>query len=576
MAAVINTNDYGVRYATVLTVETPDDVPVWDPEGLHKEWGDWEVYMGKDKIGEGKKGRFVPNLYDKVWGPVTGTQYVKELNPTTLIPVLARVVEPVIGGADSKDWLLGTGDRWPQQGFFIYADNSQTIPRISTDAQAIFRHPSISYFRLYGTDPNNQNEVLSAWYNQSGEYKDNQIPRLLVESTHSPDGYQYYVPEVFWGTRQLKEGEEVKLIGFSAENSEIAEAIFVVRLGNNVRRGNQPVRRIASIELRCPYLSTTEENRIRIPTGTNIASVAMMCRLNFENGQWLDVPIDGVKVRLQGLEETVSSSPGKLRDIILFYYLGEGEVYVGSDTNDGKAMTKVYTVEVDPTQETYGFKLFGYPSWVDANNGYALFWFLHDYDHSQVYDVTGMVELTANSGAWDPFLYGSKQYLRVALDVEKVDPRYSSYRHAQTIQFTLMQAALVDTPNHWRTYFEEGQSPAYGDGCVANLTYVSSQVWTGDLSCGCKTLEEWLDKLYYRTLPLFDPTTENEPSVPTHFIYTIRGQRYRHALSDWNKVIRTATGGAEGETSVIHFISSENGVDLYLGTSGLFTHQIIT
>lgn len=576
MAAVINTNDYGVYYATALTVETPADVPVWDPEGLHKEWGDWEIFTGKDGIGEGRKGRFVPNLHDKVWGPVTGTRYVKELNPTTLIAVLDRVVEPVVGGADSTDWLLGVGDRWPQQGFFMYADNSQTIPRVSPDAQAIFRHPSISYFRVYGTDPNNQNEILSAWYNQSGEYVDNKIPRLLVDSTASADGYQYYVPEVFWGTRQLKEGEEVKLVGYSAENSEIAEATFVVRLGSNVRRGNQPVRRITSIELRTNYLSTTEENRIRIPTGTNVASIAMMCRVNFDSGKWLDIPIDGVKVRIQGLEETVFSSAGMSRDIILYYYLGEGEVYVGSDTNDGKSMVKVYSVEVDPTQETYGFKLFGYPTWVNENNGWAIYWFLHDYDHSQVYDVTGLVELSSNSAEWDPLKYGTKQYLRVALDVEKVDTRYSTYRHAQTIQMTLMQSGLVDTDNHWRVYFEDGQAPAYGDGCRALLTYVSSQVWTGDLTCGCKTLDEWLDKLYYRTLPLFDPSTETAPEVPTHFIYTIRGQRYRHPISDWNQVIRVATGGQEGETSVIHFISSENGVDLYLSTAGLFTHQIIT
>lgn len=576
MAEVINTNNYGVRYVSVLTAETPVDVPVWDPEGLHKEWGDWEVYFGKDHIGEGKKGRFVPNLYDKVWGPVEGTRYVKELNPTTLIPVLTRAVEPVSGGADTNDWLLGVGDRWPQQGFFIYADNEQTIPRIAVDAQAIFRHPAINYFRVYGTDPANQNEVLSAWYNQSGEYIDNKVPRLLVDSAHSADGYQYYVPEIFWGTRQFKEGETVKVIGYSSENSEVAEANFIVRLGNNVRRGNQPVRRIVSIELRTAYLSTTEENRIRIPAGTNIASVAMMCRLNYESGKWLDVPIDGIKVRLQGLEETVSSSPGYLRDIILYYYLGEGEVYVGSEGNDGKAMTKTYTVEVDPSQDTYGFKLCVYPSWVDANNGYALVSFLHDYDHSQVYDVTNLVELTSNSGEWDPFKYGSKQYLRLALDVTKVDARYSEYRHAQAIQLTLIEPGTNVVDNHWRVYFEDGQAPGYGDGCQAKLTYVSSQVWSGDVSCGCKTIEEWLDKLYYRTLPLFDPTVSNGPLVPTHFIYTLRGQRYRHAITDWNSVIRVATGGSEGEIAALHFISSSDGVDLYLSTAGLFTHQIIT
>lgn len=574
--AVIKENVYGVRYSTVLSGDIGEDVPVWDPEGLFKEWAYDEIYFGKDKIGEGHKGRFVPNVGDKVWSPERGTYYVTELNPTTLIPVLTRYVEPSTGGADSKDWLLGVGNRWPQQGFFIYADNEQEIPRVSADAQAIFRHPAISYFRLYGYDDQGNLEVISAWFNQTGDYDGDQIPRLIVESTISPEGYTYYVPEAFWATRKLIEKEEVKLVGFSSENNEVAEAGFVVRLGNYVRRGNTPVRRIASIELRCAYLSPTEENRIRIPTGTNIASVAMMCRLNYESGAYIDLPIDGTKVRIQGLEESISSSPGWLHNIILYYYLGEGEAYVGSESNDGKSLRKVYKVEVDPTQDTYGFKLFVYPSWIDANNGYGLIGLLHDYDHSQVYDVTELMEFTTNSGEWDPLKYGSKQYLRLAVDVEKVDPRYSAYRHVQTVQITLLNAGTVDVDNHWRVYFEDGQSPAYGDNCRAILTYVSSQVWTGDLSCGAASVDEWLDKLYYRTLPLFDPTTEKAPLVPTHFVFTLRGQRYRHPISDWNSVIQVKTGGKQGETSVIHFISSYNGVDLYLGSSGLFTQQVIS
>lgn len=573
--AQYKTNEYGVRYATVFTSDLKEDVPVWDPEGLHKRWGLWEIYMGKDKIGEGKKGRFVGNVYDEVWDPIQGSQYISELNPTTLIPTLKRIEEPVHGGADSKDFLLGIGDRWPQQGFFVYVDNEQDIPVVSVDSQAIFRHPNIAYFRLYALDGNKNEEVISAWYNQNGEYVDNQIPRILIPSEHNPDGYQYYVPEQFWATRRLIAGEEVKLIGFAAAGNQVADASFRVRDGNMVRRGNTPTRRIVSIELVSPYLSPTEENRLRIPVGTNIESIAMMCRVTFESGKTSDLAIDGTKVRVQGLEETVASSPGYLRDIILYYYLGEGEVYVGSDTNDGKAMRKPYTVEVDPSQETYGFKLSVFPSWVNANSGYGLVAFLHDYDHSQVYDVTNMIELSSNSAEWDPKKYGVKQYLRLALDVNKVDPRYSPYRHWETIQVTLMEPALVEAPTHWRVYFEEGQAPAYGDNVIANLTFFSSKDWTADISCGAKSLDEWLDRLYYRTLPLFDPQTDNAPLVPTHFVYSVRGLIVRKPIGEWNELLRVSTGGAEGEASALHFISSQGGVDLWLGTAALFIHQII-
>lgn len=573
----INVNEMGVRYAVELTAATPEDVPIWDPKGLYKEWAESEIYFGRDKIGEGNNGRYVPNVGNKVFSEKTGTWVVSELDPTTLIPKLRKYVEPVSGGAGEKDYLLGVGPRYPEPGYFIYVDNNQRVPRVSLDAQSYFAHHAVAYFRAYaGTEISVNAEVISAWFDQSGNYRDDIINKVKIPAVESPDGLEHFTAEEFWATRKLIPGEPILLAAFSQENVVIAQTVFVVRDGSYVRRGNTPVRQISSIELICPYLSPNDtEDRIRIPTGTNIKSVVMNCRLTLNDGKTLDLPIDGTKIRVQGLEETVATSPGYLRDIILYYYLGEGEVYVGSQANDGSAMTRRYTVEVDPTQDTYGFKLFVFPSWIDEQHGYGLIAFLHDYDHSQVYDVTGMVELDSNSSEWDPLLYSKKQYLRFAIDVSKVDPRFSAYRHVQPMQFTLMAAGIADQDNRWRVYFENGQAPAYGDGCVSNWTFVSSQVWTVDISCQCKTYEQWLDKLYYRTLPMFDPQTESKPLEPTHFILAVEGQRYRHPVSDWNAVIQTKTAGTNGETAVIHWIRNTGQADLWLGTSGLAIKQII-
>ena len=570
-------DNVGIPYATELTDTTPKNVPIWNPNGLYKEWGMHEIFFGIDKIGPGNTGRFVGNIGDKVFSPETGTWIIDQLDPTTLIPTMRKYQEPISAGGTAKDFLLGVGSRYPEPGFFLYVDNDQKVPRVCIDGQAYFSHPAVKYFRLYaGTQVVGNVETISAWFDASGTYIGDTVPRVKIPAEASPDGRAFFVCEEFWATRKLIPGEPVALVAFSQENSIVGQVNLVVREGSYVRRGSAPVRQIASVKLVCPYLSPQDtENRIRIPTGTNIQSVVMSCRITLNTGEPIDLPIDGDKVRLQGMDEMVAMSPGFQNDLILYYRLGEGEVYVGSQNNDGSQMTVRYTVEVDPTQDTYGFKLFAFPNWINEVEGYDLVVFMHDYDHSQVYDVTGLVELTSNSSEWDPLLYGKKQYLRLAIDVSKVDQRYSSYRHVQPIQITLFESGIASAENYWRVYFENGQSPSYGDGCVAKFTYVSSQVWTLNATAGATTYEQWLDKLYYRTLPLFDPQVEEKPMEPTHFVIVVEGQRYRRPVSDWNASIQTKTAGDEGEAMVIHWVHNDGQHDLWLGTSGLLIRQII-
>lgn len=573
--AVIKSNEFGVRYALALTDDIPDDVPVWNPTGLHHRYGLDEIYTGKANIGQGNKGRYVPNVGDEAYSWDKGEFYVSAVNPTTLIATLLPQVQKQQQGANEVDFLLGVGSRYPQPGFFLYVDNEQSPPRASVDAQAIFRHPEVNYFVLYGGfSTAGVVEILSARFNSNNEYIDERIPRVTVPSEHSPDGVQYYTLESFPVTRQLNPGEPVKIVGYTASNVQITESGFVVRDGNYVRRQSSPVRQIVSAKLVSPYMSANpEEKIIRIPTGTLIESIPLSCELLLSGGKKLTLPIDGVKVRVQGLDEVVSSTPGYLPDVVLFYKLGEGEMYVGSQDNDGSALTERYKVQIDPTMETYGFKLFVYPTWRNGNEGYPLVAYLSDFDHSNIYDVTSLLEITANSREWDPLLYGTKQHLRLAVEVSKVDPRFTNYRHIQTVQITLIEQGTASSDELWRIYFEEGQNPPYGNGCRADLTYVSSQVWTANLKAGALTIDEWLDKLYYRTKPLFDPEIQTAPDVPSHFIYVISGQRYRRPISDWDKVFTVVTGGDDGQITLIHFVNSVNGVDLYLATAGLAIRQ---
>jgi hypothetical protein len=110
---------------------------------------------------------------------------------------------------------------------------------------------------------------------------------------------------------------------------------------------------------------------------------------------------------------------------------------------------------------------------------------------------------------------------------------------------------------------------------VANLSYVSSQVWTCGIDCGAATVEEWLERLYTRTRPMYDQSAEAGPLTPTHFVLQIGGLRYRKPISSWNLPFTVQSGGAEGDLAVIHWVQEVNGVDLQLASSGLIIHQSV-
>lgn len=567
----LQTTSTGVAYVNTLSDTTPGDVPVYNPNGLYKEWGYPEIYFGRDKIGEGNLGRYVPNVGDKVFDKATGTYIVEEVSQL-LIPSLVRYREPAEAGATDEDFLMGVGTRFPQPGYFIYVDASVSPPVLAVDSMAYIRLPSASYVRIFaGLNPLPNAEVISAWYDASGEYQDDKIPVIRL-TTVDPD-VEAYVPEVGWAKREINDNEPLTMAVYDAKANVIGIATLQGRNSGMVRQSNTATKSITSIELVGPTVDVGAKT-VKIAVNALLSSLTLMCRVTYRGGKQVDRPIDGVKIRLISDTDYLPTSPGINQQAILLYNFDSTEAFDGTLQNTTRFYQDVYVIEPDASMKAYGMKLFSYPYWKGNSAGYGLRHFLQSVDRDIALDVTDKVEVATSSAVWDPLLFGVKQRMTFALDISKVDPRFADYRHTQSLAFSLLQPGSVDGGTNWQVTFENGYAD-YGDRIVANLAYVSSQVWTCGLDCGAATAEEWLERLYYRTRPMYDLSVEAGPLEPSHFILQIGGLRYRKALSAWKLPFTVQSGGTEGDLAVIHWVKEVNGVDLQLGTSGLIIHQTV-
>ncbi len=571
MAASIQTTKLGVKFVNSLSDDTPADVPVYNPNGLYKEWGYDEIYKGVKGIGDGNVGRYVPKVNDKVFSAALRKTFIVEaVDPGTLLSTLERYVESPEDGATDKDFILGVGNRYPQEGYFIYVDNSLDKPVLAIDSMAFWRRKEILYFRVFaGFNPLPTAEVLSARYNQSNEYIDDKIMAVKLDDIN---GVEAYVPDVGWAKRQIVDGETLTVVAYDARGVNS----MVTMLGRNsgmVRQSNSTVLAVQSIQLVGPNVDASGKT-IKVAVNATLDSIALMCQVTYRGGKTVQKPIDGSKIRIISDADYIPSSPGIDQDLVLIYTFDATEAFDGSLNNTDRFFQETYTIKADATLKAYGMKLFSYPYWKSAAQGYGIRHFLQSMDRDAVYDVTDLVELKTGSAPFDPLLMGVKQSLVFALDISKVDPRFTDYRHSQNIKFTLLADGVTDGVTPWLVGFE-GTQVDYGDKIEARLAYVSSQVWTTTVDCGAASQEEWLERLYYATRPIYNTQTESAPMVPTHFIFVVNGLRYRKAIADWNQPFTVKSGGSVGDLAVIHWVAEVNGVDLQLASSGLIIRQII-
>lgn len=564
MSDVLSTS-IGVKYVLAITDTTPANVPVYNPNGQFQLRLISQVFTGVNDIGDGNKGRYVPNLDDMILDYETGFYRVTNVDPGTLQCTLVPWSAPVRGGATAADFILGVGARFPQQGYFIYVNNNATPPVLNVDSGFYTRYPNTAYFRVFvGNDPLPNTEVLSAVYGSAGEYIDDKIPALQLTDT---TGLPAWVPDSAFAKRQITDGEVLTLVGYDTNGNTTGIGTFIGRNTSMVRPSNTTQYLIDSIELYGPSVDRTAME-VKCPVNATLASIILQCQVNYKDGSKVVKPIDGEKIRLVSNTNYVPMSPGINQPATLLYNLDTTEAYEGSTDNPTRSINAQYNIVADPVADAYGFKLASFPYWISASLGYGMKHYLHDLDHDAVYDVSNMVELAATSDPLQPKAYGTQQHIAFSVDVSRVDPRFNPYNHVQDMWVSLYADGTVKNTTNWTVLFEQGYD-TFGRNCQMISTYVSSGVYQMDITSGAVTLSEWLQRIYTNTRPIFNSNNEGGPLVPSHFIIQVAGIRKRFPISSWQDVLQFEVPGTAGDIAAIHFTQEVDGQDRYLSTAGL-------
>jgi hypothetical protein len=195
-------------------------------------------------------------------------------------------------------------------------------------------------------------------------------------------------------------------------------------------------------------------------------------------------------------------------------------------------------------------------------------WFMYNLERNVVHNVTAYVKFTTNTALFDPTGYGFTQHLSVWLNLKDVNGSYMSYVHVQTIDISLLATGANRTAN-WTVGFAPGQNPQYGAGNYASLVVVNQNLRKISFGCGAATLDAWLARWYYRTLPLSDANKEIIAPAPNFFSIIVGSEEIEYPISQWNTQQIISGALYNSGTLFIKFFKRNSETDLQLAIAGI-------
>lgn len=434
-------------------------------------------------------------------------------------------------GDDHANIITGPAVHQYTTPFRLMVDPSTTPVRFRVDDAMWFNGSEPVYYKVFkGSDITSNGQIVSTAVNGNGQPTNANLMLELIQGTNT----QNNLVKVARGGHLLEvlaHQEMVTVVAYRADGLQVDYRPAVVCHTNNMAPLDLAKRVIVKVALETPFLNPDDKMLIDVPVNMLIDSTGIMGVVTYNDGTVKRLPINGEKFALSGLSNFVSATAGSMFDLGLSYYLADDEVAWDALGNiDKRTKTEEYKVRAINPDGNYTAKLFVVPFWNNARAEYQLQWYLYNMERKYLYDVTTKVELTPGF-TFNGKLYATKQSLRVAVDMGAVDTYFINYRHVQNVELTLMAPGATPTqPTYYRIEYDDQYT--YGNGIRADVT-VSTTVLNNvniDISNACTTVEEWLNKIYYPTGPLFYTTAEDLPPNPTEFVI-------RNASNTWRRVI---------------------------------------
>lgn len=543
-------------------VGTDGITPVYDPTARWCWWNITEIYIGN----AGAK-RYVPKVNDMVMDSDLYIVYlVVGIDPTTLIATLVEVKpNNQSNNLSTNDILFGVGPGTQADTYRVYLDSSVTPHILAVDARLKVAGTMCSYAKIFrGADVSSlTGKVISRLYDQAGTLLSQNIP-LELAAVDSHVNHSIKVVSVCYTGETLIDGELVTVVFYNDAGHVVSKRQLLVENTSFIRSVNAGQKYVSHISLDTPFMSPTGDGLIEFPLNIPIQALNLMGIVHYSDGTTLKMPVDGTKFRLYGMDQYVSTIVGQKIELVLSYALSSDEIVYGAVTSDGKYVTAPYNIVTTSTDGSYMVKLFGYPVWQNGINGYRMSWFLYNLDRNIKFDVTQYVTFGANSSAFDPLAYGLLQRLVVNINLKNVSGAFKAYIHTQTIDIVLKQPG-GDPRTNWLVGFESSTSkPLFGEGLSARIN--GNDI---NISSGIATFNEWKERLYNQTYPVFDSSIEINAPTPNFFALVYESYRFEFPIENWSNDLTVGNTPEVNKTMYVEFFKRTPNTDIQLSIAGL-------
>lgn len=547
--------------ATNITAPDGNTV-IYDIEAPWRVWSLDDIYLGS--IGLHK---FVPKVGDHVMN----LQTLQTFRVTGHIAFVAQL-EPIEESDTEGNASLSSGVGSNPDTYRAHLDTSVIPYVMRIDGRLTVAGAELSYARIYrGTDTSQTGRVLSRRYDGNGEFIDDKIPLELATINDNNNISVKYIPSFNVG-EDLPEGSTVTVVIYEAQGHVAVRRTLFINHGSFTPGIETSREYITHVSLKSPFMSKTVENQLEVPQNVTLDAINVMGVVHYQSGREVELPIDGTRLRILGMEDFIATQPGDDAALVLSYRLSPGEQseFVSAD---GLHVNSTYKLLITQHVGALSVKLSGFPRWRSDIGEYQMRWFLTDLDRATVMDVTPYVLYNQSSDIFDPVGYGKAQRLSIRLNLKDASQALISYNHTTTQTVVLVSAGSALGTN-WKLAFTPNQEPMYGEGLGAQCVMVNQNLWRVNTRSGFNVFEEWLQAMFYNTKPLFNNRNETKAPEPTHMkIFTATGSTVI-PVSSWNTEFAVGVNLAGQSNLQIEWIKRIGNVDLRLGVSCLPLKQI--
>lgn len=540
-------------------IGTDGKSPIYDPEARWTIWSIDELWQGPTSAGSGK---YVGRVKDYVRDPDTyETWKITYVDPDTLKPTLLAIKPSgMTTDLTEADLLFGVGVSSNLDTFRVFLNDSVIPYVLCIDSRFMPKGSMASYAKIFlGTDTSSKGEVISQVYDATGNFISENIP-LETVALNSHTNYAVKVVKRCNTRKKHKDGERVTVVVYSDDGVMIERRQMLIENTDVVSSLENSMKYISEISLKSIWLSNTIADQIDYPLNIPMDALNMIGVVTYSDGSTLELPVDGGKFTMIGLDNRLSSVVGQPHNLVLRYALSPDESALVVTEGTGKYITKPYTIKTVNTNNSIAVKLFGYPVWQNENTGYTMKWFLLNLDRNVKFDVTAHVKWAETTGTFNPKNYGYLQRKAVSINLRDVSGTFIPFVHTQVLDIVLNRAASNSLDADWTVGTEASDSvPRFGFtvwgrkvGALVNfkathLTYAS-----------------WLKAYYEDTLPQVNTATETEAPKPTHFEVTYGNTSTVWPVESWNKDLSIGENVVPGGTAFIRFFRRTATQDLQL------------